>query len=191
MSAVDRRAIQQCRGLHRSMNAIEDLRPIDAATSLTLEYSYRPLNNISKFWAGPSYWKFRQPLRRRLKTSAVAATAGVKTSAAKQYEPLDLTAPFDSSIFISVHSDQAKKIRQCDVSKWDEKKLKLPTDYHVDRTRFDRYVFAPGIPYKCWLKRPPTDNVVAANPSNLLDNDGGKINNDDDVSSFFLIIVNV
>lgn len=159
MSATDRIAIMKCRGLHKTINVLEDLRPVDAS-SASLEYSYRPLDNIGHFWAGPSYWKFRQarrPLRLTQLNSATishvaAADAKRKKKPAKYMGPITDDYVYDPSIFISVNSKEAKKIRCIDIKKWDENKLKLPVDYHVDRTRFDRYVFAPGIPKKYNLK---------------------------------------
>lgn len=41
---------------------IDDMRPLDSQSS-NLEYSYRPMNKISQFWAGPSHWKFKRSTR--------------------------------------------------------------------------------------------------------------------------------
>ena len=53
----DQQAINRCRGLKRQPVVIEDMQPNE---SIQLEYSYRPLDHIGQFWAGPAHWKFRK-----------------------------------------------------------------------------------------------------------------------------------
>lgn len=53
----DQLAINRCRGLKRQPVMIEDMQPND---SIQLEYSYRALDHIGQFWAGPAHWKFRR-----------------------------------------------------------------------------------------------------------------------------------
>lgn len=156
----DKAAITACKGLRRKATMIEDLRPSDTTK---LEYSYRPLDNINQFWAGPSYWKFRKSrkpsmVRDSLASdgSTVAPTAHAnKRKVNRKIEPIKFTklteivsdndADSDDDIFISVDSKLAQKFKKTNVFKrWDSKKLKLPTDLHIDRHLFNFYTYQPS-----------------------------------------------
>lgn len=156
LTSDDRNAIVACKGLRRVPTVIEDLRPDDASK---LEYSYRPLDNINQFWAGPSYWKFRKSRKMTIgKDSSVASvpTRNAEHQAAKRknnrnkFEPIPLNK-FDEededSLFIQILSKAAQRMKKTNSHKrWDLKKLKLPTDLHIDRNLFEFYEFCPGVP---------------------------------------------
>lgn len=156
----DKAAITACKGLRRKATMIEDLRPSDTTK---LEYSYRPLDNINQFWAGPSYWKFRKSrkpsiMRESIASdgSSVAPTAHAnKRKVNRKIEPIKFTkltasvreedADSDDDTFISVDSKLAQKFKKTNVFKrWDSKKLKLPTDLHIDRSLFNYYTYQPS-----------------------------------------------
>lgn len=155
LTSDDRNAIVACKGLRRVPTVIEDLRPADASK---LEYSYRPLDNINQFWAGPSYWKFRKSRKVTIGKDSSVATAPTRTSevqAAKRKVNRNKTEPVslqilqedaDDSLFIPITSKAAQRMKKTNLHKrWDQKKLKLPTDLHIDRSLFESYEFCPGI----------------------------------------------
>lgn len=57
---------------------LEDLRPVDSNPQL--EYSYRPLDKISQFWAGPSYWKLRRTRSEQRSSSNLSSAAADSVS---------------------------------------------------------------------------------------------------------------
>lgn len=158
MSINDQHAIMACRGLQRQPVIMEDLRPVDSS-SMHLEYSYRPLEDIEQFWAGPSHWKFRRSQVKR-KTLANGTEIVKKKTLRKVPEPIDILKPYNKSLFISIESREAQKIRQVDYKKWDAKKLRLPTDCHLDRNMFDFYRFVPDIPVKITVTAPALTELV-------------------------------
>lgn len=178
----DRAAISACKGLRRKTTLIEDLRPSD---STKLEYSYRPLDNINQYWAGPSYWKFRKSRKLTIEQgsmgtiefSSVAPTAHAKRKINKnRIEPIKFTklienvcdSPVDSDddTFITVDSKHAQKFKKTNNSKrWDSKKLKLPTDLHIDRNLFNYYAYCPNV--YVGIKQP------SETPANEVDTDDG------------------
>lgn len=156
LTSDDRNAINACKGLRRVPTVIEDLRPADASK---LEYSYRPLDNINQFWAGPSYWKFRKSRKMTIgKDSTVASVpthnavgqAAKRKSNRNKIEPIPLQKfeeDEDDTLFILISSKAAQRMKKSNLHKrWDPKKLKLPTDLHIDRNLFEFYEFCPGIP---------------------------------------------
>lgn len=163
LTQEDRAAISACKGLRRKATMIEDLRPSDTTK---LEYSYRPLDNINQFWAGPSYWKFRKSRKLTMNRESIATSEGstvVPTAHANRrranrvkFEPIKFTtlvesiceddADSDEDLFISIDSKQAQKFKKNSVYKrWDSKKLKLPTDLHIDRDLFNYYTYCPSM----------------------------------------------
>lgn len=51
----------------------------------------------------------------------------------------------DRSVFLSIDSKAAQKFKKTNVYKrWDSKRLKLPTDLHINRDLFNFYEFCPG-----------------------------------------------
>lgn len=159
LSVEDRVAIAACKGLRRATPIIQELRP---STSVRYEYSYHPMENISQFWAGPSYWKFhknrptvnnignasdgsvavnkRAPRRRNLKPKKF-----IKFTANNNNDDEDQDSPFDPAIFVNITSKEGQRLKKSNLYKrWDSKKLKLPTDCRLDRDMFDKYTYAPG-----------------------------------------------
>lgn len=186
MDAEDMQAICAVRSLRRNATQMDDMRPVDS-TSNTLEYSYRPLENISRFWAGPSYWKIH-----KARASTIAGGTNDRTGTdnqsarivgrahavqRRQAEQRDKLEPFefvpdeefDDSMFMSVRSADALKLRKINIYKrWDPKKLRLPTNLHLDRQRFDKYFYAPGLQVE-WNKE-PAHSVVSQTSAYNYDN---------------------
>lgn len=164
LTQEDREAISACKGLRRKQTLIEDLRPADATK---LEYSYRPLDNINQFWAGPSYWKFRKSRKLTMHRSSLASTASGQSTVQMAHgakrrrnnrskvEPTKFTTLIESTCaededsdddFISIDSRGAQKFKKSTLYKrWDSKRLKLPTDLHIDRHLFNYYTFCPSV----------------------------------------------
>lgn len=164
LSQEDRVAISACKGLRRKTTIIEDLRPSDATK---LEYSYRPLDNINQFWAGPSYWKFRKSRKLTMNRASVSSLTDGQPSVQMaqairrrnnrtKAEPTKFTTLIenigdsnedsDDEMFISIDSKPAQKFKKTTLYKrWDSKRLKLPTDLHIDRNLFNYYTFCPSI----------------------------------------------
>uniref|UniRef100_A0A336LLN1 Condensin complex subunit 2 n=1 Tax=Culicoides sonorensis TaxID=179676 RepID=A0A336LLN1_CULSO len=157
----DREAIMRCKGLRREVQVIEDMRPVDA-TSSHLEYSYRPLDVIAQYWAGPSYWKFRKT-RSMVKRSFSSVISGQdnevstehlvanKRKAAKKKKtdltPLDEFFNSESNAFIT--RDPANPVKGITYSrayiskKWNAKKLRLPSIVQMDSDEFDKFNSGP------------------------------------------------
>jgi hypothetical protein len=53
----DRIAIQNCQHLHKHVSFMQDM---ESENRKTYEYSYRSLETINHYWAGPVHWKFRR-----------------------------------------------------------------------------------------------------------------------------------
>ncbi|XP_058129260.1 condensin complex subunit 2 [Anopheles ziemanni] len=156
----DELALEQCKGLMRKTVLIEDMRPVDTNCS-QLEYSYRPLDNISQFWAGPAHWKFKRSMRPRTTMmqsgteSELTATkdkpkqrTGRRKKAFEQ-DTLDDVLSVNDALFVEYNPSRPVKgittLKSSICKKWDAKKLKLPTDYNLDRDRFDVWQYARGL----------------------------------------------
>ncbi|XP_053670361.1 condensin complex subunit 2 [Anopheles nili] len=150
-------ALEQCKGLRRKTVMIEDMRPVDT-TSSPLEYSYRPLDNISQFWAGPAHWKFKRSMRPRMAISITDATSSNTASAIErprrrrkrfELETLDDILSVSESMFLEYNPSRPIKgithLKSLICKKWETKKLKLPTDYNIDPKRFEVFKYAKGI----------------------------------------------
>lgn len=142
----DRHAISSCRGLRRVMNVITDMTPDDASTNL--EYSYRSLTEkFTRFWAGPSYWKFKVNRGDNVLRNKVGGDKKKKTFKHK-IEPIDFEDEANDSMFISIDGRPAAKLRKANIyNRWDARKTKLPRDFQLERNRFLRYSFAPGLTF--------------------------------------------
>ncbi|XP_033241911.1 condensin complex subunit 2-like [Drosophila miranda] len=57
LTAEEQTVITNCRRLKKTAEFIDDLRPVDGVTRL--DYSYRPMDQISQLCAAPAHWKFR------------------------------------------------------------------------------------------------------------------------------------
>uniref|UniRef100_A0A182MY38 Condensin complex subunit 2 n=1 Tax=Anopheles dirus TaxID=7168 RepID=A0A182MY38_9DIPT len=156
----DEMALEQCKGLMRKTVLIEDMRPLET-TSSQLEYSYRPLENISQFWAGPAHWKFKRSLRPRSTMAppdAKSASAASGTSAKEptvrrkkrfEVETLDDVLSETDDQFREYNPNRPIKrityLKSSVCKKWESKRLKLPTDYKLDKNRFEVYMYGRGI----------------------------------------------
>lgn len=191
LSQDDRAAIGACKGLRRKTTMIEDLRPSEA---IKLEYSYRPLDTINQFWAGPSYWKFRKSKKLTMNQTSVISSSNATSAPQAQkrkaigrnkVEPIKFTAfrksvtepdqDCDDELFISIDSKAAEKFKKCTYPKrWESKKLKLPTDLNVNRNLFDSWTFCPSM--SAVIKSNP--NATPGNETDY-DNDNGDGDGDD------------
>ncbi|XP_035791930.1 condensin complex subunit 2-like [Anopheles albimanus] len=187
----DEQALEQCKGLMRKTIQIEDMRPVDSSCS-QLEYSYRPIDHISQFWAGPAHWKFKRSTMMRARNTMVASmgneTGSTSGSIAKErltgrrrkrYEQDSLDDVFSVSeqLFQTYNPGRPLKginsLKSSICKKWESKKLKLPTDYKLDRDRFDKWQYARGL-----LIRENRNVDVELSPSEEFSCDGG----DDQIS---------
>ncbi|XP_004533908.1 condensin complex subunit 2 [Ceratitis capitata] len=175
LTTEERSAINNCRGLRKAPVLLEDLRPVDASSKL--EYSYRPLDKISQFWAGPSHWKFK---RARPRSSTHATLQGVNNQRAttrrgqalskKRSKQLQFEKEFDD-IFVKL--DKFKERKANFQKKWDQRKLKLPTDLQLDTEMFNKFKCAPSA-----LVQPDVDDIE----SQMLDGGDGIHGNDGDIA---------
>lgn len=157
----DQIALQNCRGLKRKTVLIEDMRPIDSS-SANLEYSYRALDNISQFWAGPSHWKFKRSKNLRSASLRMSTLSGPeaegkskpKEKQTRKKKRFDVNALDDiisvgEELFPTYNPNRPVKnithLKSMICKKWDSKKLKLPTDFHLDRARFSINNFSRGL----------------------------------------------
>lgn len=164
LNEMDRVAIDRCKGLRRQAIIIEDMQPEETSN---LEYSYRPLDMIDQFWAGPSHWKFRQSRRTnhsigsrmsQLTSASVnVGTAGQRNKIVRKRKPAEkLEATLEDAANVEddmegVLLKTIGKVRGNQLSnhtitrKWDSKKHKLPLDYKIPHDIFDKYSHASGL----------------------------------------------
>lgn len=199
LTQEDRVAISACKGLRRKTTIIEDLRPSDTTK---LEYSYRPLDNINQFWAGPSYWKFRKSRKLTMNRESIASSEGSTVAPVThanrrranrhKFEPIKFTSMIESvcekggdsddEVFFSIDSKSGKKFKKTNVYKrWDSKKLKLPTDLHIDRELFNYYAYCPNFPIG---KKPIETPVTEIDADDGYDFDNGDDGVFDNLVSF-------
>lgn len=181
------------------------MRPVNGTK---LEYSYRPLDNINQFWAGPSYWKIR-PKSRKLtmggrpsfadSDAASSQASSIATHTIKRkvtnrskaekirFVSMINNVPDDSrdisededDAYMSIESKVAQKFKKTNVYKrWDSKRLKLPTDLQIDRGLFGYYEYCPSVV----IHKPDIDSATPIDDGDVYDTDI-----DDEVSSSHLL----
>ncbi|XP_030561857.1 condensin complex subunit 2 [Drosophila novamexicana] len=158
LTTEERTTLQHCRALRKQTVLIEDLRPVDGSSKL--EYSYRPMDQISQFWAGPSHWKFKRVRARSTlgHTNAqdnIAAGGSGGTAAAARIRRAALQAAKRRSKQLNFGQctenlfqtlDSNTKLRKANYQKrWDARKLMLPTKFEFEPNYFYRYDYAPSI----------------------------------------------
>lgn len=173
---------------------IQDMRPVDG---IKLEYSYRPLDNINQFWAGPSYWKIRAKSRKLTMGSrpsfaeseaASSQASSIATHTIKRkvtnrnkaekvkFVSMINNGPDDSrdmsededDAYMSIESKAAQKFKKTNVYKrWDSKRLKLPTDLQIDRELFNFYEYCPSVV----IQKPDVDSVTPIDEGDVYDTD--------------------
>ncbi|EDW11695.1 condensin complex subunit 2 [Drosophila mojavensis] len=155
LTTEERTTLQHCRVLRKQPVLIEDLRPVDGSSKL--EYSYRPMDQISQFWAGPSHWKFKRT--RNTNTfaqitsqdnvtgkSTNAAAARLRRAAAQAAKRRSKQINFGQCTESLFKLDESTKLRKANYQKrWDPRKLRLPTKYDFDANYFYKYDYAPSI----------------------------------------------
>lgn len=164
LNEMDRIAVDRCKGLRRQPVVIEDMQP---ETCANLEYSYRPLDMIDQFWAGPSHWKFRQSRRTGVSvgirptmngpnTSEVGAAAQRPRTVRKRkiVKKMEITMEDvcnDDEVASNVVVTITPRVKgyqltnQTIAKKWDSKKLKLPNDHKVALDICDKFSFAASL----------------------------------------------
>lgn len=178
----EQQAINLCKGLKKKSVVIEDLRPIN---SQVLEYSYRPLESINRYWAGPSHWNFRN----FRKTLAPTTLTNSTTGSGKENQTLALRTNAERAKNKSIRSKPKQlnftlitddlfekldenKLRKTILSKkWDAKKLKLPTNYTYPPNFFDKYTLAPNLRLQRFNDDEENNNLVTEKVVDVDDND--------------------
>ncbi|XP_065086359.1 condensin complex subunit 2 [Ochlerotatus camptorhynchus] len=178
LNEEDQIALQNCRGLKRKTVLIEDMRPIDSS-SVNLEYSYRALDNISQFWAGPSHWKFKRTknprslsMQKTMDTDGKTKQKATRKKKRFEADTLDDMISVAEELFPAYNSNRPVKSithqKSLICKKWDSKKLKLPSDFHLERNRFDVNKFARGMKLQEFDAAPepdvPVDEYDYSNP---------------------------
>jgi condensin complex subunit 2 len=157
-------AIERCKGLKRQPIVIEDMQPDTVVANL--EYSYRPLDMIDQFWAGPSHWKFRQSRRLHAMSVLSRASNGTNSSTATQNAGQKVKVVRKKKVLKNVEVtlddffnidennilqpvNRKTKANQLTVQtlskRWDSKKLKLPVDYQTPSDIFDNFTHAASL----------------------------------------------
>ncbi|XP_022231386.2 LOW QUALITY PROTEIN: condensin complex subunit 2 [Drosophila obscura] len=150
LTAEEQTVINNCRRLRKTAEFIDDLRPVDGVSRL--DYSYRPMEQISQFWAGPAHWKFKRTRPRTTlaqtngSTDAVTAAKPKKSAAvaAKRRMKEVNYGKFKEEFFqpLDANIKQRKANYQ---KKWDARKLMLPTKFNFEDEYFFKYDSAPSI----------------------------------------------
>ncbi|KAL7739853.1 hypothetical protein ACLKA6_003294 [Drosophila palustris] len=164
LTTEERTTIQNCRVLRKQPVVIDDMRPVDGNSQL--EYSYRPMDQISQFWAGPSHWKFRKTRARstlgqsnaldnnaasgsgggggnNINAAAARARRAAQQAARRRSQQLNF-GTFTESLFQPLESNTKLRKANCQ-KKWDARKLVLPTKYEFEPNYFYKYDYAPSI----------------------------------------------
>lgn len=163
-----RNALNRCKMLKRKPIVIENEQPQE---SMSLEYSYRPLDNLGQFWAGPSHWKFRRTTKslgmrmsyaNRDNTAQSDGQAARKKRTKKNFGEFNAEDLFNFPSSIEKNKKKIKSVtltRQTLGKKWDPRKLKLPTDYKVDMDICDHFKHSPNFkPQKTDTTLTPEEN---------------------------------
>ncbi|KAH8289997.1 hypothetical protein KR018_010101 [Drosophila ironensis] len=152
LTTEEQMLIHNCRRLRKQAQVIEDLRPVDGTSKL--EYSYRPMEQISQFWAGPSHWKFKRTRPRSTLFSVNGQTdpqagggqRGRKTAQQANKRRLKQIAYGKATEEFFQPLDATIKQRKVNFQKkWDARKLMLPTRFIFDTDYFFKYEMAPSI----------------------------------------------
>lgn len=155
-------ALNRCKGLKRQPILIEDMQPETSA--VVSDYSYRPLDMIDQFWAGPSHWKFRQSRRTNLALRASQASInnvsevqviGQKPKAIRKKKiirrsEVSLEDALNADDFDTLFAQKGKSKNtqitvQVMAKRWDNKKLKLPNDHRIASDIFDMFAHTKTI----------------------------------------------
>ncbi|KAI8043299.1 condensin complex subunit 2 [Drosophila gunungcola] len=164
LTTEEQTVINNCRRLRKQTEFINDLRPIDGSSKL--EYSYRPMEQISQFWAGPSHWKFKRTRPRSTfsQTNGQADTQPVRNPRSKKSTHLNANRRAKAVAYGKVTENAFQPldttIRQRRVNfqkKWDSRKLVLPTKFNLDPDYFFKYESAPSIKLSQRAGQPDSD----------------------------------
>uniref|UniRef100_A0A6P4EAW0 Condensin complex subunit 2 n=1 Tax=Drosophila rhopaloa TaxID=1041015 RepID=A0A6P4EAW0_DRORH len=164
LTTEEQMVINNRRRLGKQAEFIEDLRPVDGNSKL--EYSYRPMEQISQFWAGPSHWKFKrtrphstftqttgqadaQPVRSQRPKKSTHLTANRR---AKAVDYGNVTENFFQPLDTSIRQRRVNFEK-----KWDSCKLILPTKFNLDPDYFFKYESAPSIKVSQRAGEPDSD----------------------------------
>lgn len=159
MNEQDLNAVHRCKGLRRVPVLIEDMQP---ETCANLEYSYRPLEMIDQFWAGPSHWKFRNSRRTAMSmgtrashvtnSTQICGVIGQKNTVRKRKVVKNSGPVLMGDIYNTDENMQNVVVKitsrmkgtmlsvQTISKKWDTKKHKLPQDYKIPIETFEKFL---------------------------------------------------
>ncbi|KAH8352795.1 hypothetical protein KR084_006400, partial [Drosophila pseudotakahashii] len=164
LTTEEQMVLKNCRRLRKQTEFLEDLRPVDGNSKL--EYSYRPMEQISQFWAGPSHWKFKRTRPRSTfsQTNGPGDTQPVRSQRPKKSAVLTANRRAKAVAYGNVTENFFQQldtsIRQRRVNfqkKWDPRKLVLPTKFNLDPDLFFKYDSAPGIKLSKRAGEPDSD----------------------------------
>ncbi|EDW90484.1 condensin complex subunit 2 [Drosophila yakuba] len=191
LTTEEQTVINNCRRLHKQTEFIEDLRPVDGNSKL--EYSYRPMDQISQFWAGPSHWKFKRTRPRSTfsQTNGQVDTQPIRSQRPKKSALLSANRKAKAVDYGNVTENFFQQldttIRQRRVNfqkKWDPRKLILPTKFDLEPDLFFKYDSAPSIKLSKCVGEPDSDEGgdlgidMDADMHHDDDNDQGLFNNE-------------
>ncbi|SPP85963.1 condensin complex subunit 2 [Drosophila guanche] len=184
LTVEEQAVVQNCRRLRKTAEFIDDLRPVDGVSRL--DYSYRPMEQISQFWAGPAHWKFKRTRPRSTlaqtngQTDAVPTAKPRKTAAVAKRRCKEVTyGKFKEEHFQPIDA----KLKQRKVNyqkKWDARKLMLPTKFNFEDDYFFKYDSAPSIKVSQRFGVADVDEGLG----NDMDTDGGSHHGDADIELF-------
>ncbi|KAH8410318.1 hypothetical protein KR009_011721 [Drosophila setifemur] len=184
LSVEEQMMVKNCRRLRKQAEVIEDLRPVDGTSKL--EYSYRPMEQISQFWAGPSHWKFKRTRPRSTMAQAngqVEPQTGItqrtkksaQPAAKKRVKQLDYSKVTED-FFQPLDTTKLRKVNF--QKKWDARKLILPTKFNFEPDYFLKYDSAPSINLTQRVEEPDSDDggdhdmdIMAGSHHDDVDND--------------------
>ncbi|XP_068148281.1 condensin complex subunit 2 [Drosophila tropicalis] len=150
LTQEEQTVLNRCRNLHKKSVLIDDLRPVDGSSKL--EYSYRPMDQISQFWAGPSHWKFKRN-RPRSTFGQLNGQSGVSNIARASNQRIRLAQARRTKSIQYGHStessfqtlDAQTKLRKVNYQKkWDARRLTLPLKFSFLPDYFYQYELAPS-----------------------------------------------
>lgn len=177
MTVDDQKAINACSAMRIVPNVLTEMRPTD--NTIVSEYSYRTIDNIKQFWAGPSHWKFRRmsqdivtPKKRSLSKSDAPLTCqtGKSTRKKNRLMPDFSNVFYDEDavddVFVTLDEIKMSKI-SCNTKNWDSDKLTLPNKLFVERSLFESFVFCPSISTEIKKMGPAKSNEAECEKENF------------------------
>ncbi|XP_017840342.2 condensin complex subunit 2 [Drosophila busckii] len=185
LTTEERTTLNHCRPLRKPAVQVNDLRPVDGNSKL--DYSYRPLEQISQFWAGPTHWKFKRQRATRTtlgqsnlqdnNAGAAAGAAATRARRAAQQAAKRRNQQLNFGVYADnmFQQESKTKLRKANFQKrWDPRKLVLPTRYEFEENYFYRYDFAPSIKVSRNFGQ-PDDEIMDVDTHSTQENEGDDV----------------